>query len=195
MASGMATASYELRFDSGRICWTSSRPPTQRTSDSVDRLRAWITRSGLVPRGPRSRRPTSPGSWAFANYVAMSPNWSAVSWTRGPPTPRSPASTPPRSPPRPPGPYAPTTARCGADCTPGPAARVARRHRPRRPRAAHRPGGAREPQTVRGGHLPIVYLDTSGGGGDGGVPARCAETGSGWPGMAPGSPRPRVNRV
>ncbi|XDO64056.1 CGNR zinc finger domain-containing protein [Streptomyces sp. RLB1-33] len=32
----------------------------------------------------------------------MSPSWSAVSWTRGPPTPRSPASTPSRSPPRPP---------------------------------------------------------------------------------------------
>ncbi|MFF7599803.1 CGNR zinc finger domain-containing protein [Streptomyces mirabilis] len=52
MASGMATASYELRFDSGRICLDllATTHPEERL-DSVDRLRAWITRSGLVPAG------------------------------------------------------------------------------------------------------------------------------------------------
>lgn len=52
MASGMATASYELRFDSGRICLDllATTHPEERL-DSVDRLRAWIARSGLVPAG------------------------------------------------------------------------------------------------------------------------------------------------
>ncbi|MFD8424257.1 CGNR zinc finger domain-containing protein [Streptomyces sp. NPDC059466] len=50
MASGMATASYELRFDSGRICLDllATTHPEERL-DAVDRLCAWITRSGLVP--------------------------------------------------------------------------------------------------------------------------------------------------
>ncbi|MFD9329422.1 CGNR zinc finger domain-containing protein [Streptomyces sp. NPDC060065] len=52
MASGMATASYELRFDSGRICLDllATTHPEERL-DSVDHLRAWIARSGLVPAG------------------------------------------------------------------------------------------------------------------------------------------------
>ncbi|MFD5629498.1 MULTISPECIES: CGNR zinc finger domain-containing protein [unclassified Streptomyces] len=52
MASGTATASYELRFDSGRICLDllATTHPEERL-DSVDRLRAWIARSGLVPAG------------------------------------------------------------------------------------------------------------------------------------------------
>ncbi|MCX5090594.1 ABATE domain-containing protein [Streptomyces sp. NBC_00365] len=52
MASGMATASYELRFDSGRICLDllATTHPEERL-DSLDRLRTWITRSGLVPAG------------------------------------------------------------------------------------------------------------------------------------------------
>ncbi|MFJ8361377.1 CGNR zinc finger domain-containing protein [Streptomyces sp. NPDC093984] len=54
MASGTATAtvSYALRFDSGRICLdllTTTHP--EERLDSVDRLRAWITGSGLVPPG------------------------------------------------------------------------------------------------------------------------------------------------
>ncbi|GGN53182.1 hypothetical protein GCM10011579_011070 [Streptomyces albiflavescens] len=52
MASGMATASYELRFDSGRICLdlTATTHPEERL-DSAARLRAWIAASGLVPGG------------------------------------------------------------------------------------------------------------------------------------------------
>ncbi|MEU0033494.1 CGNR zinc finger domain-containing protein [Streptomyces sp. NPDC006333] len=52
MASGTATASYELRFDSGRICLDllATTHPEERL-DTVDRLRVWITRSGLVPAG------------------------------------------------------------------------------------------------------------------------------------------------
>jgi predicted RNA-binding Zn ribbon-like protein len=52
MASGMATASYELRFDSGRICLdlTATTHPEERL-DSADRLRAWVLASGLVPAG------------------------------------------------------------------------------------------------------------------------------------------------
>ncbi|WP_369246951.1 ABATE domain-containing protein [Streptomyces sp. R41] len=52
MASGMATASYELRFDSGRICLdlTATTHPEERL-DSAPRLRAWIAASGLVPAG------------------------------------------------------------------------------------------------------------------------------------------------
>ncbi|WRZ92620.1 ABATE domain-containing protein [Streptomyces sp. NBC_01007] len=52
MASGMATASYELRFDSGRICLdlTATTHPEERL-DSADRLRAWVVASGLVPAG------------------------------------------------------------------------------------------------------------------------------------------------
>ena len=50
MASGMATASYELRFDSGRICLdlTATTHPDERL-DSAGRLRAWVVASGLVP--------------------------------------------------------------------------------------------------------------------------------------------------
>ncbi|MCT9010626.1 CGNR zinc finger domain-containing protein [Streptomyces rhizosphaerihabitans] len=52
MASGMATASYELRFDSGRICLdlTATTHPEERL-DSADRLRGWVVASGLVPAG------------------------------------------------------------------------------------------------------------------------------------------------
>ncbi|MGW3634588.1 CGNR zinc finger domain-containing protein [Streptomyces sp. NPDC005122] len=52
MVSGMATAPYELRFDSGRICLDllATTHPEERL-DAVDRLRVWITRSGLVPAG------------------------------------------------------------------------------------------------------------------------------------------------
>lgn len=52
MASGMATASYELRFDSGRICLdlAATTHPEERL-DSAERLRAWIAGSGLVPAG------------------------------------------------------------------------------------------------------------------------------------------------
>ncbi|MFF3610211.1 CGNR zinc finger domain-containing protein [Streptomyces sp. NPDC002580] len=50
MASGMATASYELRFDSGRICLdlTATTHPEERL-DSAARLRSWVLASGLVP--------------------------------------------------------------------------------------------------------------------------------------------------
>ncbi|MFD5515244.1 CGNR zinc finger domain-containing protein [Streptomyces sp. NPDC127066] len=52
MASGMATASYELRFDSGRICLdlTATTHPDERL-DSAARLGAWVVASGLVPVG------------------------------------------------------------------------------------------------------------------------------------------------
>ncbi|GAB2741752.1 CGNR zinc finger domain-containing protein [Streptomyces bullii] len=50
MALGTATAPYELRFDAGRICLDllATTHPTERL-DSVEVLRAWIVRSGLVP--------------------------------------------------------------------------------------------------------------------------------------------------
>ncbi|MFI0967215.1 CGNR zinc finger domain-containing protein [Streptomyces sp. NPDC021080] len=52
MASGTATASYELRFDSGRICLdlTATTHPEERL-DSAARLGAWVLASGLVPAG------------------------------------------------------------------------------------------------------------------------------------------------
>jgi predicted RNA-binding Zn ribbon-like protein len=52
MALGTATAPYELRFDSGRICLDllATTHPEERL-DSADLLRAWITGSGLVPAG------------------------------------------------------------------------------------------------------------------------------------------------
>ncbi|MGP4045526.1 CGNR zinc finger domain-containing protein [Streptomyces sp. 2A115] len=52
MALGMATAPYELRFDSGRICLDllATTHPEERL-DSVEPLRAWIVGSGLVPAG------------------------------------------------------------------------------------------------------------------------------------------------
>ncbi|MET8633184.1 CGNR zinc finger domain-containing protein [Streptomyces sp. NPDC004096] len=51
MATG-ATASYELRFDSGRTCLDllATTHPEERL-DSVERLRAWIAGAGLVPAG------------------------------------------------------------------------------------------------------------------------------------------------
>ncbi|GHI07316.1 hypothetical protein AQI88_20970 [Streptomyces cellostaticus] len=52
MALGTATAPYELRFDAGRICLDllATTHPVERL-DAVGPLRAWITRSGLVPPG------------------------------------------------------------------------------------------------------------------------------------------------
>ncbi|MEU6368502.1 CGNR zinc finger domain-containing protein [Streptomyces sp. NPDC046931] len=52
MASDTATAPYELRFDSGRICLDllATTHPEERL-DSVERLRAWIAGAGLVPAG------------------------------------------------------------------------------------------------------------------------------------------------
>lgn len=52
MALGTATAPHELRFDAGRICLDllATSHPTERLG-SVEVLRAWITRSGLVPPG------------------------------------------------------------------------------------------------------------------------------------------------
>ncbi|MEU9183025.1 CGNR zinc finger domain-containing protein [Streptomyces sp. NPDC048484] len=52
MALGTATAPYELRFDSGRICLDllATTHPEERI-DSAEPLRAWITGSGLVPAG------------------------------------------------------------------------------------------------------------------------------------------------
>ncbi|OIJ87829.1 CGNR zinc finger domain-containing protein [Streptomyces colonosanans] len=52
MALGSPTAPYDLRFDSGRICLDllATTHPGERL-DSLDRLRAWITGSGLVPAG------------------------------------------------------------------------------------------------------------------------------------------------
>ncbi|MEU6220914.1 CGNR zinc finger domain-containing protein [Streptomyces sp. NPDC047022] len=52
MATDAATASYELRFDSGRICLDllATTHPEERL-DSVERLRSWIVGTGLVPPG------------------------------------------------------------------------------------------------------------------------------------------------
>ncbi|MEU0739974.1 CGNR zinc finger domain-containing protein [Streptomyces sp. NPDC006134] len=52
MALGSATAPYELRFDTGRICLDllATSHPAERL-DSVAVLRAWVTGSGLVPPG------------------------------------------------------------------------------------------------------------------------------------------------
>ncbi|MBV1936044.1 CGNR zinc finger domain-containing protein [Streptomyces sp. BV286] len=52
MALGTATASYELRFDSGRTCLDllATTHPEERL-DSAGPLRAWIAGSGLVPAG------------------------------------------------------------------------------------------------------------------------------------------------
>lgn len=50
MTLGTVTASYELRFDTGRVCLDllATTHPEERL-DSVPVLRAWITGSGLVP--------------------------------------------------------------------------------------------------------------------------------------------------
>ncbi|MEU8589757.1 CGNR zinc finger domain-containing protein [Streptomyces sp. NPDC048664] len=52
MATDAATASCELRFDSGRICLDllATTHPEERL-DSVERLRTWITGAALVPPG------------------------------------------------------------------------------------------------------------------------------------------------
>ncbi|KAB1141858.1 hypothetical protein F7R91_31075 [Streptomyces luteolifulvus] len=52
MALGTATASHELRFDSGRICLDllATAHPEERLG-SVEVLRAWIIAAGLVPAG------------------------------------------------------------------------------------------------------------------------------------------------
>lgn len=52
MALGTATAAYELRFGTGRICLDllATTHPVERLG-SVAVLRAWITGSGLVPPG------------------------------------------------------------------------------------------------------------------------------------------------
>ncbi|MFS8202695.1 CGNR zinc finger domain-containing protein [Streptomyces sp. CWNU-52B] len=52
MALGTATAPYELRFDSGRICLDllATTHPEERL-DAAEPLRAWIIGSGLVPAG------------------------------------------------------------------------------------------------------------------------------------------------
>lgn len=52
MALGTATASYELRFDAGRICLDllATTHPFEHL-DSLPPLCAWITGSGLVPAG------------------------------------------------------------------------------------------------------------------------------------------------
>ncbi|MEW2161837.1 CGNR zinc finger domain-containing protein [Streptomyces sp. NPDC007084] len=51
-AAGTATASYDLRFDSGRICLdlTATTHPGERL-DCAGRLAAWVVASGLVPPG------------------------------------------------------------------------------------------------------------------------------------------------
>jgi predicted RNA-binding Zn ribbon-like protein len=52
MALGTATASYEPRFDCGRLCLdllATTHPEEQL--HSVERLRAWITGAGCVPPG------------------------------------------------------------------------------------------------------------------------------------------------
>ncbi|MER6088466.1 CGNR zinc finger domain-containing protein [Streptomyces bluensis] len=52
MASGTATASYEPRFDCGRLCLdllATTHPEEQL--HSVERLRAWIAGAGCVPPG------------------------------------------------------------------------------------------------------------------------------------------------
>ncbi|MEV7197433.1 CGNR zinc finger domain-containing protein [Streptomyces sp. NPDC093510] len=50
MALGTAPAPYELRFDSGRSCLdlVATNHPVERL-DSVERLRAWLAGTGLVP--------------------------------------------------------------------------------------------------------------------------------------------------
>ncbi|MET9829744.1 CGNR zinc finger domain-containing protein [Streptomyces sp. NPDC006385] len=52
MALGTATGAYEPRFDAGRICLDllATTHPDERF-DSVEVLRTWIARSGLVPPG------------------------------------------------------------------------------------------------------------------------------------------------
>jgi len=52
LGTATATASYELRFDSGRICLDllATTHPEERL-DSAEPLRAWISGSRLVPAG------------------------------------------------------------------------------------------------------------------------------------------------
>ncbi|MGX1910251.1 CGNR zinc finger domain-containing protein [Streptomyces phaeochromogenes] len=52
LGTATATAPYELRFDSGRICLDllATTHPEERL-DSAEPLRAWISGSGLVPAG------------------------------------------------------------------------------------------------------------------------------------------------
>lgn len=51
-ATATAPASYELRFDSGRICLdlVATTHPEERLS-SLERLKVWIAGAGLVPSG------------------------------------------------------------------------------------------------------------------------------------------------
>jgi predicted RNA-binding Zn ribbon-like protein len=62
MALDTATAPYDLRFDTGRICLDllATAHPAERL-DSVGALRAWIVGSGLVP--PRTPLAHAGPSW------------------------------------------------------------------------------------------------------------------------------------
>ncbi|ELP70228.1 CGNR zinc finger domain-containing protein [Streptomyces turgidiscabies] len=59
----LATASYELRFDAGRICLDllATTHPCERLG-AAEPLRAWIAASGLVPAGTPLRH--ADASWA-----------------------------------------------------------------------------------------------------------------------------------
>lgn len=205
MASGMATASYELRFDSGRICLDllATTHPEERL-DSVDRLRAWITRSGLVPAG--TPLPAADISWLVGfrelrGHVARlvrgeldaRPADAALARVNAvalaaPPAPwavraddgslRRRLHTPPGRPG-----CSPSSPATPSNCSPT-------RWR------------ARASDSARGTTARSSTSTPPGGGAGGGAPARCAETGSGWPGIGAGRPSParepcwtRVNRL
>ncbi|TPQ20241.1 CGNR zinc finger domain-containing protein [Streptomyces sporangiiformans] len=63
LGAATATASYELRFDSGRICLDllATTHPEERL-DAVEPLRAWIIGAGLVP-------PDTPPTAADASWL------------------------------------------------------------------------------------------------------------------------------
>ncbi|CAL9521267.1 CGNR zinc finger domain-containing protein [Streptomyces sp. enrichment culture] len=87
MALGTATASHELRFDTGRVCLDllATTHPAERL-DSLAVLRAWITGSGLVPPGTSLAHADASWPPAFSELRGL-----LVPLLRGRPAPGRPA--------------------------------------------------------------------------------------------------------
>lgn len=197
MALGTVTASYELRFDTGRVCLDllATTHPGERLG-SVDALRAWITGAGLVPEGTPLAH--ADPSWldAFRELRAY-----LVPLVRAPGSPsEGPALSRVNDLARsaPPAPRAVP----GADGTlvqparrPARPGRADRRGGPGRGGPADRPGRPREPAPVRGRQLPHRVRRRLAGTQKALVLQRdLREPGTRGPPPPPyGSPHPRVN--
>ena len=157
MAAGTATASYDLRFDSGRICLdlTATTHPGERL-DCAGRLRAWVVASGLVPAGTPLTQVD--GLWLLG-FRELRGHISRLvrGELDGRPADGALARVNAAALAAPPAPWA-VRADDGALRrrlhTAARLRRTARGGGPGRPRPAHRPAGAGESAPVRGRQLP-----------------------------------------